>query len=163
MTDQALLLVNAFRWSAVALGVPSMLGTVGFGLLSLVMWWQRTSSNTGTDAKVSDSLVNVLVVAAGWVAKVLGALIGLAEGLIRIAAIGSLCGLVFAGLLWVTSRGLAVNAVWARGLAGVLLLFILLMGFIACVSSVGGLVRLGGLGLAMLSGYSIWMIWRGFA
>jgi hypothetical protein len=162
MSEQAMWLVGAFRWGALVLGVPSLAGTVGFGLLSLLMWWQRPDPKAanGTDAKVSESLVNVVVVMAGWAAKALGALTGLVEVFVQLAALASLGGLLFAGLLFWTSRGLAGHALWARGVAGLLMIVFLLVGCLVGLSSGFGPFRLVGVGMVLLAGYSLWVIWR---
>lgn len=163
MSEAGAWLVRAFWWSALAVGIPSALGTAGFGLASLVLWWQRPEAGSGTEAKVSDSLVNVVVVMAGWLGKLLGGLLGMAEGLLRIATVVSAAGLVFAALLYLTSRGLAVNAVWARMLAGVLLLGLLAGGLLGSLTQGAGWFRFGGLGVAGASAAAMWTLWRGLA
>ena len=163
MNAQAALVAKMFYWSAALVGVPSVLGFVGFGILSLVLWFQRPNANSTDGAKVSDSLVNVVVVMAGWVGKVLGALLGVAEGLIQILTVVCLVGTVFAGLLFLTARGIAVNATWARIVGSLLMGVLLLISGLASLSAGGGVLRLIPLLLLILSGYSLWLMWRGFA
>jgi hypothetical protein len=151
---------RGFYVVAALLGVPSALGTVGFSVLSLLAWWQRPAPSAAADPKASESLVNVVVVMAGWMGRILSGLLGLAEGLFHIMAALSLAGLGLAALIFFTGRGLENGAVWARLAGSVLLGFLLLAGALAALSSGLGLLRLPALALTILFGYSIWLIWR---
>ncbi len=163
MNAQAALVARMFYGSAALVGVPSVLGFVGFGILSLVLWFQKPTSDSTAGAKVSDSLVNVVVIMAGWVGKVLGAILGVAEGLIQILTVVSLVGTIFAGLLFLTARGIEVNATWARVVGSLLMGMLLLISGLATLSAGGGLLRLVPMMLLLMSGYSLWLMWRGFA
>lgn len=100
---------------------------------------------------------------AGWVGKVLGAILGVAEGLIQILTVVSLVGTIFAGLLFLTARGIEVNATWARVVGSLLMGVLLLISGLATLTAGGGLLRLVPLMLLIMSGYSLWLMWRGFA
>lgn len=162
MNEQGPMLVNAFRIGSLVVGIPSAAGSIGFGLLSVILWIQRPEP-VSSSAKVSESLVNVIVVMAGWFAKVIAGILGLVEGLVHIAAAVSFGGVLLAALLFVTSRGLAVNALWARGVAGLMLLVALLAGALLMLTVGAGLFRLVGLAVTAFSGYAIWLLWRGIA
>jgi len=162
MSAEAGLLVRLFYWSALAVGVPSVAGVGVFGSLSLMLWWQRPGPS-GTEAKVSESLVNVLVVMVGWVVKVLGAVFGALEGVVRVLTVVSLAGVLFAGLLYVTGRGLALNSMWARAVGSVLMLIILMVSTLGSLTGALGVFRMLPLLMLLLSSYSLWLIWRGLA
>ena len=95
METQSLLVVKLFYWSSLLVGLPSMIGSVFFGGYALLLSMQKPVTNTSADAKVSDSLVNVIVVMAGFAGKVLTVFGDIVEGIIRGLAVASFCGMVF--------------------------------------------------------------------
>ena len=163
MEAQGLFVARLFSWTALAVAVPSMAGTLYFGGCALLMWMQKPVVNTSVDAKVSDSLVNVVVQLAGFAGKVLTVFGGLVEGIIRGLALASFCGLVFAGMLYLTGRGLAGNAMWAKVVGSGLMLLIVLVSGLGTLTPAIGLARLLMFLLLGSSCYSLWLIWRGLA
>lgn len=163
METQSLLVVKLFYWSSLLVGLPSMIGSVFFGGYALLLSMQKPVTNTSANAKVSDSLVNVIVQMAGFAGKVLSVFGDIVEGIIRGLAFASFCGLVFAGMIFLTGRGLAGNAMWAKVVGSGLMLVMLLVSGLGSLTPAFGLIRLLSFVLFGLSGYSIWMIWRGVA
>jgi hypothetical protein len=163
MEAQGLFVARLFSWTALAVAVPSMVGTLYFGGCALLMWMQKPVVNSSVDAKVSDSLVNVVVQLAGFAGKVLTVFGGLVEGIIRGLALASFSCLVFAGMLYLTGRGLAGNALWAKVVgSGLMLVMMIVAGFGSLMSEFGP-YRLVPLMFLVLGMYSLWMIWRGVA
>lgn len=158
-----MILDRMFWWAAMVMGVASGLGTTVFGLLSIAMWVGRPAPTSPGDPRMSESLVGLMVLAAGWVVKVLGAILGLVEGLMRFATALSFCGLLFAAVLWWISRGLAEQALWAKIVASGMLAVGVLVGGLLSLSAGAGLFRLGGVGVAGFCGYAIWLAWKGVA
>jgi hypothetical protein len=154
------LVARGFYVVAALLGLPSAFGTLVFSLLSLLAWWQRPAPGAPADPKASESLVNVVVVLANWMGRILSGLLGLAEGLIHVMAAVSVAGLGLAALVFFTGRGLEHGALWARLAASVFLILFLLVSALSALSSGLGLLRLPALGLAVLFGVAIWLIWR---
>ncbi len=163
METQGLLVVKLFYWVSLLVGIPSMIGSAFFGGFSLLLWLQKPVTNTSADAKVSDSLVNVIVVMAGIAGKVLSLFGDIVEGFVRGLAIASFCGIVFAGMLYLTGRGLAGNAMWAKLAGSALMVLLVAISGLGTLTPVLGPFRVLSLLLLGLSLYSLWIIWRGVA
>lgn len=112
MEANVALVARGFYVVAVMLGLPSALGTLVFSVLSLLAWWQRPAPGAAVDPKASESLVNVVVVMASWMGRILSGLLGLAEGLLHVMAAVSVAGLAVAALIF--SRA----AAWKTGPCG---------------------------------------------
>ncbi len=161
MEAQGLFVARLFSWTALVVGVPSMVATLYFGGCALLLWMQKPVVNTSVDAKASDSLVNVVVQLAGFAGKALTVFGGLVEGIIQGLAIASFSCLVFAGMLYLTGRGLAADAMWAKVVGSGLMLILLLVSGLGTMTLTLGLSRVVPLMLLVLSIYTLWAIWRG--
>jgi|GEM_PF-2122757 len=161
METEGLLVAKLFYWTSLLVGVPSTIGAVFFGGFSLLLWFEKPVTNTSADAKVSDSLVNVIVVMAGFAVKALTLFGDIVEGFIRGLAVVSFCGIVFAGMLYLTGRGLAGDAMWAKVVGSGLMLLMLSLSALGTLTPVLGPFRVVPMLLLGLSVYSLWMIWRG--
>lgn len=150
-----------FYCLSAAVGLPSLLGTLLFGVLSFLAWWQRPAPVGNGDAKVSESLVNVIVAMANGAAQVLSKLLGFAEGLLHLLTGLSLAGLALAAFLLLIGRGLDTGAVWARLAASAFLLLSILVSLLCTLSAGLGSWRLLALTLLLGSGYALWITWRG--
>lgn len=156
-------MAKLFYWTSLLVGVPSMISAVFFGGFSLLLRFEKPVTNTSADAKVWDSLVNVIVVMAGFAVKALTLFGDIVEGFIRGLAVASICGIVFAGMLYLTGRGLAGDAMWAKVVGSGLMVLMLLLSALGILTPVLGPFRVVPLLLLGLSVYSLWMIWRGIA
>jgi hypothetical protein len=156
-----MMLDRVFWWGAVALGVPSSLGTIGFSILSFALWLSRPNPSRPSDPRMSESLVGVVYLLAEGIGKIFAGLAAAVEWIIHMLLAASFAGVLMSLLLWWISRGLAADALWARSVAGVIFLLLFLISALLSVSSGADMYRLLGLALAVGSGWSIYNLIHG--
>lgn len=148
-----MMLDRVFWWASLVVGVPSGAATLGFGGMSLYMWLQRPGPTRS--GVTGSSLVDVVVGLAELLGKGLVLLGSMVEGVLHFLTAVSVAGLMLAGVLYLTSRGLAVGAWWGKGMATAFVLLVVIVGGLAGLTAGAGLLRPVGLGLAGLGIYTL--------
>ncbi len=157
MNRNLMMVAKGMYTLAAVLGLPSLLGTVLFGWFALQMHLASPATNAKPGPVSSDALIGTaqqIFRAAGSAIGFFGSVVeGLATGL----AVACAIVFVFAIGMYFTGRGVANHETWAR-ILGILFAVLLLL-----VSSAGMLIggRIGAtaaLAMAVMSGYSFWIL-----
>jgi hypothetical protein len=156
-----LYVANAFYGVALLLGIPSLAGTLYFGLAALRSYLATPASSSSPPTGGSNSALDLLDLAVRSAGAVFGFIGAVGDAVIRGLAIASAAVLLLSLTLLFTSRGLQAHAGWARVVAGMVLVFLLLATLLALASS--GSKSLTALILASGSSYGLWALWKGFA
>jgi hypothetical protein len=163
-TRNIAILANAFYGWAALLGIPSLLGTLYFGFVSLQLYLATPTPRPVAPVEASNSALALLDLATRTISGIFGFLGAVGDAVARGLAVASILMLCVSATLYFIGRGLYAHAGWARGAAG-LVLFVLLCVALLMALSAGpkGLSSLIGLLLAFCSGWGLWTLWRGFA
>ena len=137
-----------------------MAGTLFFGFHALQGLLNPVPRPTEYKSSGNDA-VDLLVLggrAVGAAARFVG---DLGQGVIMGVTVVSVCALTFSVALFFTGRGLMGAQLWARIAAGVLMVVLFGASAIAFLSLRISVVGAIAAGLALASGYAIWVVVRG--
>ncbi len=152
---------NAFYGLGVLFGLPSLAGTVFFGLAALRLYLAGPAASVTPASGGSNSGVDLILLAARAAGAVFGFIGAIGDAVVRGLAVASVAVLLLSLTLLFTGRGLHAHAGWARVVAGLMLTCLLLLGLLGLLS-----IQSRGLFAMLLtsaSGYGLWALWRGFA
>lgn len=153
-----MMLDRVFWWAAMALGVPSAISTVILTIVSITMWLSRPAPGKPLDSAYGNSIVGLIMIAAQGIGNIFSGLTAIFEFFIHMALGASVAGVALSAFLWWISRGLAADALWARGMAGIIFVLFFLISALLAVSSGAGVFRLVGLALAIGCGWGVYQL-----
>jgi len=155
------IVVNAFYGAAAALALPSIPGFLYFGWAALRMRWLTPAPPAGAAAN-TDSMIGLIETGArvfGSVFRIIGAA---GEWLTTVLAAAFFLGLLLAGGLFFTGRGIQAHAGWARAIAS-LVVFALLLTSLVAMLAVRRSVAPAFAFIAAACVYATWVLLRRFA
>jgi hypothetical protein len=156
------MLAGLFTWAGAAVGVPSAVVLVLYGL-------QRAfaagggAGDRGEGAGFGsnpDALLLMLKGLSTAIAAIAAAVGSVAQFVFNVLAMAAVAGLVVAALCWFTGRGLAAQAAWARVSAAAMLTLVLLPALLLALSAGSG-VRLTMVALAGFCLLALHTLWAG--
>ena len=161
MSSHILYIANAFHFGAILLATPSTAALIFYAVFRFQLW-MTPSHPTSAPLKNPDAILMIIV----GMAKSIGAIangIGTAGKVIfGWIAIVSGIALLLALCLHFTARGLMAHQAWARGMAALMMLGLLLVSFVSLVS-VGSRRRLISVVFVVGSIYALRGLWVGYA
>ncbi len=161
MNPQVTALVWIHYVAAAVLGVPSFAVSLYSGY-----WWVQSILDPlpplNPPNSSQDGMVQVITGVGFALGSVFRPLASLGIFFIKIAFVVSIVVLLFALVLFFTGRGLSVGAGWARGLSGLALGGMALVGAFGCLVISGPVPRLLASSLALGGGYGVYLLATGF-
>jgi hypothetical protein len=109
-----------------------------------------------------DGMVQVITGVGFAIGSVFRPLASLGIFFIKIAFVVSIVVLLFSAVLFLTGRGLSLGSTWARGLSGLALGGMALVGALGCLLISGPVPRLLASSLALGGGYGLYILATGF-
>jgi hypothetical protein len=163
MTPQITLVANGFYALAGLLGIPSLCVTLLYACYRVRLWMAPAPAESSLDSvKNPDAILMILQGIAKTVGAIAGELGSLGKFIFGVMASVSVVVLCLGVVFFFVGRGLHAHENWARIAAGLLATFSLLVGLLSCLTFRGPFLVFG-LGLAGMSAYAIWTLWKGFA
>jgi len=161
MNRHMLIISNAFYVASGALALPSVPGFLYFGWVALRM--RMLPSPPSTEAAASpDSLIGLLELGARAFGSIFRAVGAAGQWLTTVLAVVFLLALLLSGGLFFTGRGLQAHAGWARMMAILFALGMMLLSLVAMVVARRGIFPLFA-SVAAGCVYAIWIMLRRFA
>lgn len=149
-------IITAYYTTAAILALGALTAAILCSFFLIVRG--RTASSGPTPVKNPDAILMLLSGiehVVHFLAKAAGTL---GKWAVRGLALGAGLGVTFAGLLFLTARGLETQETWARTSAGVICGVFLLMSAFASLAT-RGIIRFGPLLVLAGSGRAIWILW----
>jgi Zn-dependent protease with chaperone function len=157
LPNHRVIVATGFRIIGLATALPSSLMAITMGIAACKAAPAVAQQRPDYLSVTQYGLVGLLANAASGAGEVLSLLNGLAAAILGLIAVLALIAALCGVLLYVVGRGLRVSAPWARFMAAVIMVVVLLSSPPAlCVLE--GAARLSGFVAPILSIYVLWVL-----
>lgn len=160
MNPHILHIANTFFIAAALLALPSLAALILFAIFQVKLRIAPARS-ASPPVKNPDAILMIIL----GMAKVFGAIVdgvgSAGRKILNIIAIAAAVGLLLAAGLFLTARGMLARQPWARGVAGSIVVLLLLVSLVSLLSRKGGGRLMPGLFVAG-SLYALRELWIGY-